>query len=150
MPRHILLVDDEADVLASLRDLLLVVPDCTVETAASYAEGTVKAAGRAWDLIICDERMPDGSGLDLLARVAKTAPATRLILMTAYQDFGIAVRAINQAKVDEFIEKPWDPDAMVQRVTHMLQERPSRAPANLQARTFRRIGGPPAGPGTRP
>jgi DNA-binding NtrC family response regulator len=143
MAHRILLIDDEDDVRTSLRDLLRELPGCSVEVARNCAEGTVKANGAPWDVIICDERMPDGSGTELLSRVARSAPATRLILMSAHQDFAMAVRAINEAKVDAFVEKPWEPGELLQRLTRLLQERPARAGSNLQSRTFRRIGGPP-------
>lgn len=143
MSYRILLVDDEVDVRTSLRDLLGELPDVTVEVARNCAEGTVKASGAPWDIIICDEHMPDGSGLELLTRISATAPATRLILMSAHQDFAMAVRAINEAKVDAFLEKPWEPEQLLQRVQRLLHQVPVRAGASaLQNRTFRRIGGP--------
>src|SRR3989442_1444518 len=66
---QILVVDDEPDILVSLADLLRTRPDTRVETAGSYAEGRRKAAEQPWDLVISDERLPDGEGALLLAEV---------------------------------------------------------------------------------
>jgi DNA-binding NtrC family response regulator len=149
MTHRILVVDDEDDVRSSLCELLRTLPDVTVESARNFAEGTVKASSKDWDLVISDERMPDGNGTDLLRRIALTKPAVRLVLMSAHQDFGMAVRAINHGRVDEFMEKPWDPEGLLERIRLMLQETPQRAAAgdpSLQLRTFRRIGGPASSP----
>jgi DNA-binding NtrC family response regulator len=135
----VLIIDDEPDVRESLRSLLGMEPGLHIEVAASFTEGSIKVTNADWDLIISDERLPDGSGTEILARVAQTRPPTRLALMSAHQDFSVAVRAINMAKIDDFIEKPWEPEELVARVRRMLQEG-GRRELHQQFRGVRRIG----------
>ena len=150
MGYRILVVDDEDDLRESLCELLRTLPDVHVEAARGFSEGTIKALGKEWDLVLSDERMPDGSGTDLLRRLALSKPAVRLVLMSAHQDFAMAIRAINHGRVDEFLEKPYDPEKLLERVRQMLQENPGRrdeGDPSLQLRTFRRIG---TSPGRQP
>lgn len=138
MTRRILVIDDEKDILHSLRDLLLLMPDLEVGIAANFAEGRALAAKGGWDLILTDERLPDGRGVDILAEAARVDPSTALVLMSAFQDFDAILRGVNAAHIDHFVQKPYDPDDVLQRVEQMMKDRAEgktthRAP-------FRRIG----------
>jgi CheY-like chemotaxis protein len=82
-PPYILIVDDESDSLTFLFDLLhnegyRVIPKSGALEALSEI-----ARRRPW-LVISDLRMPDVDGLELLDRIRKEAPQTRVILLTAY------------------------------------------------------------------
>ena len=140
MAHRILVIDDEPDVRQCLVELLALVPGCNTESASNFAEGCVKALGAPWEIILCDERLPDGRGTDILTRVAAKSPNTRLVLMSAHQDFRMAIQAINSAHVDEFLEKPWEPEVLLERLQRMLQESSSWNAQNQRLRSFRRIG----------
>ena len=60
-------------------------------------------------LIVSDQRMPGMSGIELLERAPSHAPGARLILLTAYADTDVAIRAINEIGLDHYLMKPWDP-----------------------------------------
>jgi len=60
-------------------------------------------------LLVSDQRMPAMTGIELMARVRETSPDTRLLLLTAYADTDVAVRAINDIGLDYYMFKPWDP-----------------------------------------
>ena len=60
-------------------------------------------------MIVSDQRMPGMLGVELLARCRELYPLTRRVLLTAYSDIQAAVRAINEARLDHYLEKPWDP-----------------------------------------
>lgn len=119
---RVLVVDDEDDVRASLRDLLLGMPDVHVDEAGSLAGALVLLRGQPYDLIIADERLGDGRGVDLLEWVGRGAPATGLMLMSAHDDFPALVDAVNRAHIHQFVQKPWEPGAFLARVRALLEE----------------------------
>src|SRR5262245_28141761 len=60
-------------------------------------------------MLISDQRMPSMLGVDLLSKSREIYPIARRVLLTAYSDISAAVRAINEAHLDHYLEKPWDP-----------------------------------------
>src|SRR5262245_43117653 len=60
-------------------------------------------------MLISDQRMPSMLGVDLLAKSRELYPIARRVLLTAYSDIDAAIRAINEAHLDHYLEKPWDP-----------------------------------------
>lgn len=121
MPR-ILVVDDEEDVCAALQSLLGLLEGCTVECARSYAEGAAKARAGGWDLILSDERLPDGRGMHILVEASRAGSAKALALMTAYPVLEVAQEALHLARVDAFFQKPWEPEDLLLRVQRMFED----------------------------
>ena len=112
----ILATDDDPQVLAAIRRDLRTryQPDYRVLAASSgeSALATVrelKTRGDTLAMLISDQRMPGMLGVDLLAQCRELYPVARRILLTAYSDIKAAVRAINEARLDHYLEKPWDP-----------------------------------------
>ena len=60
-------------------------------------------------LIVSDHRMPEMTGIELLAHSKATAPNAKLVLLTAYADTDVAIRAINDIGLDHYLMKPWAP-----------------------------------------
>ena len=60
-------------------------------------------------LLVSDQRMPGMTGIQLMARVRETSPDTRLLLLTAYADTDVAIKAINDIGLDYYMFKPWEP-----------------------------------------
>ena len=60
-------------------------------------------------LIVSDQRMPTMTGIELLAASLELAPDARRVLLTAYADTDVAIRAINEIRLDQYLQKPWDP-----------------------------------------
>jgi thioredoxin reductase (NADPH) len=60
-------------------------------------------------LLLVDQRMPGMSGVELLAASRRLYPDARRVLLTAYADTDAAIRAINDADVQHYLLKPWDP-----------------------------------------
>ena len=60
-------------------------------------------------LLVSDQRMPGMTGIELMAKVRETSPDTRLLLLTAYADTDVAIRAINDIGLDYYMFKPWEP-----------------------------------------
>ncbi|MDU0369973.1 FAD-dependent oxidoreductase [Hymenobacter endophyticus] len=60
-------------------------------------------------LVLADQRMPDLEGVEVLARTRELFPDAKRVLLTAYADTEAAIRAINSARLDHYLMKPWDP-----------------------------------------
>jgi thioredoxin reductase (NADPH) len=60
-------------------------------------------------LFLVDQRMPQMSGVEFLEQAIPIFPAAKRVLLTAYADTEAAIRAINTARVDYYLVKPWDP-----------------------------------------
>ena len=65
--------------------------------------------GRQVALIASDQRMPEMTGVEFLERSRRYAPDAKLVLLTAYADTDVAIRAINDIGLDYYLLKPWDP-----------------------------------------
>ena len=121
---RILIVDDEA----SLRDMLAFFfhkRGFEVLTASNFTEGQAAALRSPPDVILCDIRMPDGNGLDLLKRVKSESPKTPVIMITAHTSTKDAIDAMKAGAVD-YIAKPFDVEELGLIVDRALGERKLR------------------------
>jgi thioredoxin reductase (NADPH) len=112
----ILCVDDEPAVLAAVaRDLRRRFGErYRVMRAGSGADALelleeLRRRGDHVALIVSDQRMPAMSGTDFLTRAREIFPEARRALLTAYSDTAAAIAAINEAGLDYYLLKPWDP-----------------------------------------
>ena len=112
----ILVVDDDPQVLAAIRrDLRSQYRANYRVLAASSGEAALdtikelKARGDTLAMVISDQRMPSMLGVELLIRCRDIYPVARRVLLTAYSDIKAAVQGINEARLDRYLEKPWDP-----------------------------------------
>jgi thioredoxin reductase (NADPH) len=112
----ILAVDDDAPVLRAVeRDLRAQYgSDYRILAAGSGAEALeiVRELTRRGDpiaLFVVDQRMPVMTGIELLADALPLQPDAKRVLLTAYADTDIAIRAINEIRLDQYLLKPWDP-----------------------------------------
>ena len=60
-------------------------------------------------LLLSDQRMPGMTGVEFLERAQKVYPDSLRVLLTAYADTEVAIRAINTARIHYYLTKPWDP-----------------------------------------
>jgi thioredoxin reductase (NADPH) len=60
-------------------------------------------------LIAADQRMPQMTGIEMLEQARVHAPGAKLLLLTAYADTDVAIKAINDIGLDYYLLKPWDP-----------------------------------------
>jgi thioredoxin reductase (NADPH) len=112
----LLVVDDDPQVLAAVRrDLRARYREqYTVLSAASGQEALdtereLKGRGDELAMVISDQRMPGMLGHEVLASTRELYPLARRILLTAYSDINAAIKAINEAHIDHYLSKPWDP-----------------------------------------
>ena len=59
--------------------------------------------------VVSDQRMPGMTGIEVLQEVREQSPDSKLLLLTAYADTDVAIRAINDIALDYYLMKPWDP-----------------------------------------
>ncbi|WP_332877326.1 HD domain-containing phosphohydrolase [Massilia sp. S19_KUP03_FR1] len=117
----VLCVDDEPNILSSLRRLLRA-NGYQVLTADSGAAGLKILAEESVDVIISDMRMPEMNGAQFLATARATWPDTMRLLLTGYSEIQAIQDAINGGEIYRYITKPWD-DKEILRVLHDALER---------------------------
>lgn len=112
----LLIVDDDPQVLAAVRRDLRsrYRENYVVMSAASGDEALktmreLKSRGDSLAMLICDQRMPGMMGSEALAKSRAIYPLARRVLLTAYSDIDATVKAINEAHLDHYLSKPWDP-----------------------------------------
>ncbi|MEM7021520.1 MAG: response regulator FixJ [Pseudomonadota bacterium] len=109
----ICIVDDDEAVRDSLEALFLAegLPVAVFASARAFLEDRPSEIG----CVVTDVRMPDMSGLELLAALTRNAAPPPVILITGHGDVPMAVRAMKLGAVD-FIEKPFDANLLLARV----------------------------------
>lgn len=112
----LLIVDDDPQVLAAVRRDLrsryrerYSVMSATSGQEALTTVRELKSRGDSLAMLISDQRMPGMLGTEVLAKSREVYPLARRVLLTAYSDIEAAVRAINEAHLDHYLSKPWDP-----------------------------------------
>lgn len=108
----VLLVDDEPDMLFSLKGLLR--HDFVLYTAESAREGLQILAEHPIHVVMTDQRMPEMTGVEMLGKVRSQYPDAIRIVFTGYADIKAVVDAINKGGLYRYITKPWDPDELIE------------------------------------
>jgi thioredoxin reductase (NADPH) len=112
----ILSVDDDVPVLRAIeRDLRarygkeyrIVAASSGAEALDAVRQLTVR--GSAIGLFVVDQRMPQMTGIEFLQQAIELQPDAKRVLLTAYADTDVAIRAINDIRLDHYVLKPWDP-----------------------------------------
>jgi thioredoxin reductase (NADPH) len=112
----ILVVDDDALVLRAIQQ------DIRAEYKNAYRIIATESAIEALDvikelkrknepvaLVVSDQRMPEMEGVELLSKIREVFQDTKTVLLTAYSDIEVAIRAINEIRLDYYLLKPWSP-----------------------------------------
>jgi DNA-binding NtrC family response regulator len=120
-PHHILIVDDDPDVVASLVDELRHL-GYDAHGVTSAAQALQVSESRRFDAIVTDVIMPDIRGLELLAALRARSPQQVVILMTAFGSIQLAVQAV-KAGASDFLTKPFPLEALTLTIERALQER---------------------------
>jgi len=77
--------------------------------AAMDTLGKLTLRGDPVALFLVDQRMPRKSGVEFLEEAKELYPIAKRVLLTAYADTNAAIKAINEVKLDYYLQKPWDP-----------------------------------------
>lgn len=116
----ILCVDDEPNVLSSLKRLFLD-NDYEILTATSADEGLKVLEQEHVQLVISDFRMPSMNGVEFLRKVYRQWPDTVRMVLSGYADASAIVSAINEGHIYKFVPKPWNDDDLKVTVSNAIE-----------------------------
>ena len=116
---HLLLIDDEAPIRKSLREILEYEGHEVIE-ASTGMEGVVLATKKPFDGIFCDVKMPQMDGLDVLDMLAKKKVAAPVVMISGHGTVETAVSALKKGAYD-FIQKPLDLNRVLVTLRNMLE-----------------------------
>jgi DNA-binding NtrC family response regulator len=108
IPHAILYVDDEKRSLKYFKRTFE--NRFNIYTADNIRDGfdILRSKSEEIGVLMSDHRMPEGRGIQLLKEAREFKPGIIRLLVTAYSDIDVAVEAINEGKVFQYVEKPWD------------------------------------------
>ena len=112
IPNRILFVDDEENVLRSLKRLFMS-EDYTVLTALSGPDGLAVLKEVEVPVIISDQRMPVMTGAEFLEKSRELSPDSVRIILTGYADVEAAIGAINRGGAYRYVSKPWNDNELL-------------------------------------
>lgn len=121
-PSTLLLVDDEENILASLRRLLRK-DGYTLLTAGSGQAGLDILATEKVDIIISDQRMPNMLGTVFLSKARELSPDSVRMILSGYTDLDSVTAAINEGAVYKFLTKPWDDEILRLSIREALRHK---------------------------
>jgi DNA-binding NtrC family response regulator len=119
---NIWIVDDEVNLAGGLKKAFEK-QGFAVKTAGSISELQHLLASEMPDLVFLDQCLPDGNGIDMLPVILSQAPRCRVIMMTAFGDSGLVVKAIQEGAYN-YLDKPFPLDAarnMLQRAVESIR-----------------------------
>ena len=103
----ILVIDDEVRSQESLRRTLE--EDFTVRTATSAKDGRTIMEREAVQVVLCDQRMPEMTGVEFLKEVRERWPDTVRIIISGYTETQDIIAGVNEAGIYQYVMKPWHP-----------------------------------------
>lgn len=119
MSKKILIIDDDMD-LCTLLGRFLTKNGYEVEMAYSGNKGIAKFTEGKFDLVICDYRLGDMEGINVLTALRKESPSAKVLMITGYSDIKTAVEVIKMGAYD-YIVKPLIPDEVLSVVNKAIQ-----------------------------
>ena len=116
----LLIVDDEPEVLASLRSIFR--RDYDVHPVLTAQEALELLRSQPIHVVLSDHRMPGMSGADFLAVVSQEYPDIIRLMITGYADIDSVIDAINRGHVYRYISKPWDPNELQSIIRQAVEQ----------------------------
>ena len=117
----ILIVDDEENILRSLKRLLLM-DGYRVLTAMSCDEGYKILTKNDVQLIISDQKMPKSSGTEFLAKVKEKYPDIIRTILSGYTDVNTITESVNKGHIYKFFFKPWSDNGLRLEIKQCLEQ----------------------------
>jgi DNA-binding NtrC family response regulator len=136
----ILIIDDEADVLASL-DELMRTEGYQTATASTAAAGLEQLEKAPFDLVLLDISLPDSNGIDVLRTIKRDSPELPVIMITAYDSSQVAFKASREG-AESYVTKPWDNDKLLLEIRNLLDRSRLQVENVLLRRALKRFGLP--------
>lgn len=128
---RVLFIDDEARILRALKALFR---DLEVYITTDPREAPLLAARHNVDVVVCDQRMPEMLGVDVLREIREKHPRAMRVLLTGYSDLKAVLGSVNEGEVYRFVNKPWvnaDLRQLVLEAGEISRESPVVASDNL-------------------
>ena len=116
---HLLIIDDEAPIRNSLREILEY-EGHRISEAATGMDGVLAATKTKYDGIFCDVKMPQMDGLDVLDMLAKKGVQTPVVMISGHGTVDTAVASLKKGAYD-FIQKPLDLNRVLVTLRNMLE-----------------------------
>ncbi|KQW12030.1 hypothetical protein ASC98_19735 [Rhizobacter sp. Root1238] len=120
--RTLLLVDDEENIVSSLRRLFRR-DGYHIVTAHSGAEGLQRLAEVNVDVIVSDQRMPGMTGVEFLRRAKELYPDTVRMVLSGYTELQSITDAVNEGAIYKFLTKPWDDERLRAHVAEAFRQK---------------------------
>ncbi len=118
---HLLIVDDEADIIDAIQQSLQNFP-VEIEFTQSPTEAVKLASNRPFDIVITDLKMKPLSGIELIKTIKQQSPHTEFVIITGYASYDSALEALKLGVYD-YLEKPFSPEEIrlvIKNLLHML------------------------------
>ena len=132
MARILILEDDTT--FAQLLDGFLTKNKHEVTLATLIRQATKTIENQKFDLLLVDYRLPDGTGIELLAHVRTLGQTTPVIVMTSFNDVRTAVKSIQMGAFD-YITKPVNPDELLMVIKNALSSKETSGKASKTEET---------------
>ena len=120
---HLVLVDDEENILNALCRVFRDDPSYEIITAHDAQDALQKIAAVSVDIIISDQRMPGMGGAELLQEIRNRYPDSIRFLLSGYADVEAIISAINEGDIYRFIKKPWNNEELKNLVKSAINQR---------------------------
>jgi two-component system response regulator HydG len=120
MSKKILIIDDDMD-LCTLLGRFLSKNGYDVEMAHSGSKGIAKFTDGKFDVVVCDYRLGDMEGIEVLTALRKHDPGVKVLMITGYSDIKTAVEVIKMGAFD-YIVKPLIPDEVLSVLNKIIQQ----------------------------
>ncbi len=130
--RTVLIVEDDVDTLANLRDILEA-DDYSVEVAGSIAEAFARNSWESLEFIILDRKLPDGNVEDALREMRLRAPDASTLIVTGYTDLTGVITALREG-ADDYLLKPVNPELLKKALGRLWAIKEAQRKAKLAAR----------------
>ncbi len=135
MPKRILVIDDDLD-MCLLLEKFFARKGYEVESAHSGAKGIAKFKEGKFDIVLCDYRLGDKEGKDVLIEIKAHSPETIVLIITGYSDIKTAVDVVKLGAYD-YITKPLIPDEVINILNNALKEPVDEANASAPSSVAR-------------
>jgi two-component system nitrogen regulation response regulator NtrX len=117
---HILVIDDEKSIRNTLKEILEY-EDFIVDLAEHGTEGLEKFRSGSYDIVLCDIKMPEMDGIEVLEKIFEEQVDVQVIMISGHGNIDNAVEAIKKGAYD-FIEKPLDLNRLLITIRNALDK----------------------------
>ena len=133
---RVLIVDDDPDILESLRDILeLDIENCSVELVNNVEQAKLIAQQFHPDIALLDIKIGQDNGLELIPELKSISPDVACIMMTAHRDNEYTVTAVRFG-ANDYLYKPIKPQEFIQTVTRIFNEQQVKRKILLAEKRF--------------